>query len=229
MKNSADLGECYPPRPSASVDNTLLDLQNSSYPTQPHSIIAKYSLSRRRIIVLVWFQNWTNVEIIIFIIQFQRMWSLNSGRCCHKVGIRLFHVKRTAIGSSQAGILVPEDLVRFIAIFCCIVARVARPRKCKYKKKSTKERRQFRCRHFVDCLVGNCRGECRQDFRETLPVDVKMKPFVWENNFGYYIKADKPLGLLADWAGIMCLSLHVSVPCCDSSQKRENVASTEDL
>ena len=27
---------------SASVDNTLLDLQNSSYPTQPHSIIANY-------------------------------------------------------------------------------------------------------------------------------------------------------------------------------------------
>ena len=46
MKNSADLGECYPPRPSASVDNTLLDLQNSSYPTQPHSIIAKYPSSR---------------------------------------------------------------------------------------------------------------------------------------------------------------------------------------
>ena len=42
MKNSVVLGECYPPRPSASVDNTLLDLQNSSYPTQPHSIIAKY-------------------------------------------------------------------------------------------------------------------------------------------------------------------------------------------
>ena len=37
MKNSADLGG-----PSASVDNTLLHLQNSSYPTQPHSIIAKY-------------------------------------------------------------------------------------------------------------------------------------------------------------------------------------------
>jgi len=42
MKNSADLGGCYPPRPSASVDNILLDLQNSSYPTQPHSIIANY-------------------------------------------------------------------------------------------------------------------------------------------------------------------------------------------
>ena len=41
MKNSADLKGCYPPRPSASVDNTLLVLQNSSYPTQPHSIIAK--------------------------------------------------------------------------------------------------------------------------------------------------------------------------------------------
>ena len=43
MKNSADLGGCYPPRPSASVDNTLLYLQNSSYPTQPHSIIANYT------------------------------------------------------------------------------------------------------------------------------------------------------------------------------------------
>ena len=44
MKNSADLGGFYPSRPSASVDNTLLDLQNSSYPTQPHSIIAKYNI-----------------------------------------------------------------------------------------------------------------------------------------------------------------------------------------
>ena len=44
MKNSADLGGCYPQRPKASVDNTLLDLQNSSYPTQPHSIIANYWL-----------------------------------------------------------------------------------------------------------------------------------------------------------------------------------------
>ena len=47
MKNSADLGGCYPPRPSASVDNTLLDLQNSSYPTQPHSIIAKYVIKTK--------------------------------------------------------------------------------------------------------------------------------------------------------------------------------------
>ena len=39
---SADLGGCYPPRPLASVDNTFLDLQNSPYPTRPHSIIAKY-------------------------------------------------------------------------------------------------------------------------------------------------------------------------------------------
>ena len=44
MKNSADLGGCYPPRPSASVDNTLLYLQNSSYPTQPHSIIVNYEI-----------------------------------------------------------------------------------------------------------------------------------------------------------------------------------------
>ena len=34
MNNSADLRGWYPPRPSASVDNTLLDLQNSSYPTK---------------------------------------------------------------------------------------------------------------------------------------------------------------------------------------------------
>ena len=44
MKNSADLGGCYPPWPSATVDNILLVLQNSSYPTQPHSIIAKYHM-----------------------------------------------------------------------------------------------------------------------------------------------------------------------------------------
>ena len=42
MKNFADLRGSYQPRPSASVDNALLNLQNSSYPTQPHSIIAKY-------------------------------------------------------------------------------------------------------------------------------------------------------------------------------------------
>ena len=34
MKNSADQGECYPPRPKAEVDNTLRDLQNSSHPTK---------------------------------------------------------------------------------------------------------------------------------------------------------------------------------------------------
>ena len=41
-KRKMDLKGCYPPWPSASVDNTLLDLQNSSYPTQPHSITANY-------------------------------------------------------------------------------------------------------------------------------------------------------------------------------------------
>ena len=39
MKNSAGRGGCYPPRPKAervlaSVDDTLRDLQNSSYPTK---------------------------------------------------------------------------------------------------------------------------------------------------------------------------------------------------
>ena len=39
VKNYADLGGCYPPQPSASVDNILLDLHNSSHPTLPRSII----------------------------------------------------------------------------------------------------------------------------------------------------------------------------------------------
>ena len=32
MKNSADQGGCYPPRPKVQVDNPLWDLQNFSYP-----------------------------------------------------------------------------------------------------------------------------------------------------------------------------------------------------
>ena len=38
MKNYVDLEGCYPPQPSASADNTLLDLHNSSYHTLPHPI-----------------------------------------------------------------------------------------------------------------------------------------------------------------------------------------------
>ena len=56
MKNSADLGGCYTPRPSASVDKNLLDLQNSSYPTQPHLIIAKYQTHEEIIKVLHMFR-----------------------------------------------------------------------------------------------------------------------------------------------------------------------------
>ena len=33
----------------ASVDNTFLDLENSSYPTQPHSIIANYLQCQNKI------------------------------------------------------------------------------------------------------------------------------------------------------------------------------------
>ena len=35
------MSEGHLPRPLASVDNTFLDLQNSSYPTKPSSIIAR--------------------------------------------------------------------------------------------------------------------------------------------------------------------------------------------
>ena len=41
MKNYADRGGCYPPRPSVSVDNSLRDLHNSLYPTKAiNSLIA---------------------------------------------------------------------------------------------------------------------------------------------------------------------------------------------
>ena len=43
MKNYGDLGGCYPPRPTASTDNTLLDLHNSSYDTQLYSLAVKYA------------------------------------------------------------------------------------------------------------------------------------------------------------------------------------------
>ena len=52
MKNSADRGGCYPPRSKAGVNNTIRDLQNSSYLTQPHS----------KIIALLFIQNNSNFK-----------------------------------------------------------------------------------------------------------------------------------------------------------------------
>ena len=43
MNNYGDLGGCYPPPPTTSTDNTLLDLHNSSYDTQPHSLVVNYA------------------------------------------------------------------------------------------------------------------------------------------------------------------------------------------
>ena len=43
MKNSAEQGGCYPQRPKAEVDNTLRDLQNSSYPTKAELFIQNIS------------------------------------------------------------------------------------------------------------------------------------------------------------------------------------------
>ena len=42
MMNYGDLAGCYPPRPTASTDNTLLDLHNSSQVIQPHSLIVHF-------------------------------------------------------------------------------------------------------------------------------------------------------------------------------------------
>ena len=43
MNNYGDRGECYPSRPQAEADNNLREAHNSSYYTQPHSLIVKYS------------------------------------------------------------------------------------------------------------------------------------------------------------------------------------------
>ena len=68
MKNSADLRGCYPPRPSASVDNTLLDLQNSSYPTQP---VEEYNISHLAL-------SWPIAFFLYFraVIDFCNLWQL---------------------------------------------------------------------------------------------------------------------------------------------------------
>ena len=46
MKNSADQGGCYPQRPEAEMDNTLRDLQNSSYPTHILHILFVFPLTK---------------------------------------------------------------------------------------------------------------------------------------------------------------------------------------
>ena len=65
MKNSADLGGFYLHRPSASVDNILYDLQNSSYHTQPHPIIAKSLKS----LLLPFFPNCTRNHLITYTVR----------------------------------------------------------------------------------------------------------------------------------------------------------------
>ena len=57
MKNSADQEGCYPQRPKAEVDNTLRDLQNSSYSTKAEFINcfiihSKYFLLLKRVLPL---------------------------------------------------------------------------------------------------------------------------------------------------------------------------------
>ena len=52
MKNSADRGGYYPPRPQAEVDNTLRDLQNSSHP----------AIAANSIIALLFIQNNSNFK-----------------------------------------------------------------------------------------------------------------------------------------------------------------------
>ena len=43
MKDYADRGGCYPPKPSASADNTLRDLHNSLYHTEVNNCLIIHS------------------------------------------------------------------------------------------------------------------------------------------------------------------------------------------
>ena len=52
VENYADLWGCYPPWPSASMDNILLDLHCYSHPTQPHSVIVNYFHGRNLIKII---------------------------------------------------------------------------------------------------------------------------------------------------------------------------------
>ena len=86
MNCSADLGGCYPPRPLALEDNTLLDLQNNfSYPSQPHLIIIMLlSNNCRRLGYLSWKKGKLNVlslfsQICDILIEHLKQ------KCSHKV------------------------------------------------------------------------------------------------------------------------------------------------
>ena len=58
IKNYPDLGQCYPPEPSASADNIDLDLGNSWYHAQPHPIIIWYFALH------IWGRLWKSAVIV---------------------------------------------------------------------------------------------------------------------------------------------------------------------
>ena len=60
MKNYADQGGCYPPKPKAEADNTLRDLHNSSYHT-------KAEFNNGFIIHSKYFQSSKNIQFFFLI------------------------------------------------------------------------------------------------------------------------------------------------------------------
>ena len=66
MKNYADRGGCYPPKPKAEADNTLRDLHNSSYHT-------KAEFNNCFIIHSKYFQSSKNIRLHNFLIGFCRV------------------------------------------------------------------------------------------------------------------------------------------------------------
>ena len=82
MKNYGDLGGCYPPRPTASTENTLLDLHNYSQHTQPDSLPVKYTIFHDFVYLL-----FTNDIPFTYLAQ-KFVFLLTAGNPhCHKIGI----------------------------------------------------------------------------------------------------------------------------------------------
>ena len=66
MKNYADRGGCYPPKPKAKADNTLRDLHDSSYHT-------KAEFNNCFIIHSKYFQSSKNISLHNFLLGFCRV------------------------------------------------------------------------------------------------------------------------------------------------------------
>ena len=85
MKNYADQGGCYPPKPKAEADNTLRDLHNSSYHTKAEFnncfiIHSKYFQSSKNISLHNFLNRVLSIGYLLFILSSIRTISIENER-----------------------------------------------------------------------------------------------------------------------------------------------------